>query len=423
MNWYGTVINNNKNKITMYDTNINFIAIDEFDLKNNNYSKNYIDNYIKNISQFKQYRESNYLKTQNTLLEKSFHGSIEKIIKPITINKPTFIRNLDVEFLLDIILSYDDNKLYYIDYGNNNNPTILANTFTQTLSGPTSVECKRVKINNKDIIYGFISNYKNNTVTIFYPEFNKLITTFNVCNNPSYLCINDIKVQNTTIYKTVLFVTSYTENTFYCYDINNINNINTILKNSKYTPQLLYKYDKFDLINPIYINYTYIKADYSPYYIINKNKVTFINLIMTQNSKIERKEPEKIFNQIIVHEDEIINSIDIESYNISIATNKNIYLNTIYWGDNIEDKNKNIIYDSNYKRDLIKVDLTKYTSENLGAITSIKTLHQPYAKYRAILFTNYLGNLYIVPLPEIPSNSYSNKFPIIIAGTNVPSII
>jgi len=238
---------------------------------------------IKNVSNI----DSNFIKYDDN----------NEIGKKITINKPTSIRTC-VTNNKNYITSFDKNSVYIVD-----TTDILENiekTTIKTGKGPTYIDLYRP--NDDDTIYGYTSNYDDNTVSILDLNENKNIKNIDVGKNPSFVCVAEKKK--------ILFVANYSDNTISCFNLDNSGNVEKI--------------DDYDTgKGPTSIE---IDPDETQIFVTNYGDGTIsvfhISEDEDQNKKIIKGSPIKIYDMAKPY------SIDFNTKNKTgvILTNKGVYL-------------------------------------------------------------------------------------------------
>lgn len=309
----------------------------------------------------------------------------------IKINSPIFIKT-NLNNNMNYISSFKDNTIYIIDKNNK-----LINNI-KTGEGPTCID---IYINNKSI-YGYVSNYISNTISILDLKNNKKIRDIKILTTPS-IRSNDKKneIDYTTLSikkekfsnlingrnpsfvcvakkKKILFVLCFTNSTIYAYDLkNNPENptkINIDDNNSKIieptcigiTPQE----DKIYITNSG-------NSTISIYNISKDNEITKgenIEIIKGENIEITKDENIEVKSRIY----SMPYSINFNSTNKIgvILTNNGIYL-----------------IDTDNKNNLTLVNFNKKESEEIGKIESVICISYKNTKF--LFINNNKGDLFI----------------------------
>ena len=309
--------NDGKMKFFVYIINYNNNNLIEYDILKN----------IKNIN-------SNFISYDNN-----------EIGKEIKINKPTSIRTC-ITNNKNYITSFNDNKIYIIDTSD-----ILKKTENfidlGENKGPTYIDLYRP--DNKDNIYGYTSNYNDNTVSILDLNNNKKIKDIKVGKNPSFVCVAEKKQ--------ILFVANYSSNNISCFDLDKSGNTKEIedIEVGK---------------NPTCIE---INSEETKIYITNYGDST-ISVFNIENNIIEDSII-KIPNEAKPY------SIDFNTTNKigAILTNKGIYLI-----DTAKDNNLEL------------VDFSDKESNEMGEITSARYRYYEKndKKYEYLFIKNNDGKLF-----------------------------
>ena len=274
---------------------------------------------------------------------------------------------------MNYISSFKHNKIYIIDKNNK-----LINNI-KTGRGPTCID---IYINNKSI-YGYVSNYISNTISILDLKNNKKIRDINILTTPS-IRSNDKKneIDDTTLSiskketfsnlingrnpsfvcvakkKKILFVLCFTNSTIYAYDLkNNPENptkINIDDNNSKIT-------------EPTCIGIT---PQEDKIYITNARNSTISIYNISEDNKITKGENIEFKSQPYSINFNSTNKIGV------ILTNNGIYL-----------------IDTDNKNNLTLINFNIKESEEIGKIESVICISYENTKF--LFINNNKGDLFI----------------------------
>ena len=269
-----------------------------------------------------------------------------KIGKEVKIDKPSSIRTC-ITNNKNYVTSFEDNKIYVIDTSSQ-----LKNAEKYIKlgedKGPTYIDLYRP---NDNTIYGYTSNYNDNTVSILDLNNNTKIEDIKVGKNPSFVCVAEKKK--------LLFVANYSDNNISCYKLD---------ESGKATKMTEHKTGK----NPTCIE---INPSETHIYITNYGDSTISVFDIDEEKNINDGTPIEIPDGAKPY------SIDFNTKNSTgaILTNKGVYL------INTEENNN-----------LKLVDFTDEEDKEMGEITSVRYRYyeKEGEKYEYLFIKNNQGKLF-----------------------------
>ena len=266
-------------------------------------------------------------------------------IGEVPIDKPTSIRTC-LTNNKNYITSYDKNSVYIVDTSDILKST--EKTIIQTGKGPTYIDLYRPDDKN---IYGYTSNYNDDTVSILNLTTNEKIDDIKVGKNPSFVCVAEKKK--------ILFVANYTDNNISCFKLD---------ESGKTTKISDYPTGK----GPTCIE---IKPNESKIYVTNYEDGTISIFNINEDNKISQDKPVEIPNNAKPY------SIDFNTKNSTgaVLTDNGIYL--------IDTANKN---------KLTPFNLSDEESKDIGTITSVRYRYyeKEGKKYEYVFIQSNNGKLF-----------------------------